>query len=107
MDLGNQDMKKNSCKKYYKNILNKDYEGIFDNKLKSIREKLFLNVHLAYNLKRNGFWSSRVSHLLHVRKCRGIFLYRPVSIAREWSLSLNLQTNLISKPLFNVAIDPD
>jgi hypothetical protein len=27
MDLGNQDMKKNSCKKYYKNILNKDYEG--------------------------------------------------------------------------------
>ena len=24
MDFGNQDMKKNSCKKYYKNILNKD-----------------------------------------------------------------------------------
>ena len=36
MDLGNQDMKKNSCKKYYKNILNKDYEEILDNKLKSI-----------------------------------------------------------------------
>jgi hypothetical protein len=32
MDLGNQDMKKNSCKKYYKNILNKDYEEICDNK---------------------------------------------------------------------------
>jgi hypothetical protein len=44
MDLGNQDMKKNSCKKYYKNILNKDYEEIFDNKLKSIdnNSKLFL-----------------------------------------------------------------
>jgi hypothetical protein len=43
MDLGNQDMKKNSCKKYYKNILNKDYEEIFDNKLKSIdnNSKLF------------------------------------------------------------------
>jgi hypothetical protein len=24
MDLENQNMKKNSCKKYYKNILNKD-----------------------------------------------------------------------------------
>jgi hypothetical protein len=35
MDLGNQDMKKNFCKKYYKNILNKAYEEIFDNKLKS------------------------------------------------------------------------
>ena len=36
MDLGNQDMKKN--------ILNKDYEEIFDNKLKSIynKSKLFL-----------------------------------------------------------------
>jgi hypothetical protein len=44
MDLGNQDMKKNYCKKYYKNILNKDYEEIFDNKLKSIdnNSKLFL-----------------------------------------------------------------
>ena len=40
MDLGNQDMKKNSCKKYYKNTLNKDYEV----KLKSIdnNSKLFL-----------------------------------------------------------------
>ena len=37
-------MKKNSCKKYYKNILNKDYEEIFDNELKSIdnNSKLFL-----------------------------------------------------------------
>ena len=44
MDLGNQDMKKNSCKKYCKNILSKDYEEIFDNKLKSIdnNSKLFL-----------------------------------------------------------------
>ena len=44
MDLGNQDMKKNFCKKYYKNILNKAYEEIFDNKLKSIdnNSKLFL-----------------------------------------------------------------
>ena len=32
MDLGKQDMKKNSCKKYYKNILNINYEEIFDNK---------------------------------------------------------------------------
>ena len=43
MDLGNQDMKKNSCK-ILQNILNKDYEEIFDNKLKSIdnNSKLFL-----------------------------------------------------------------
>jgi hypothetical protein len=36
--------KKNSCKKYYKNILNKDYEEIFDNRLKLIdnNSKLFL-----------------------------------------------------------------
>ena len=44
LDLGNQDMNKNFCKKYYKNILNEDYEEIFDNKLKSIdnNSKLFL-----------------------------------------------------------------
>jgi hypothetical protein len=44
MDLGNQDMKKNSCLKYNKNILNKDYEEIFENELKSIdnSSKLFL-----------------------------------------------------------------
>jgi hypothetical protein len=37
-------MNKNFCKKYYKNILNEDYEEIFDNKLKSIdnNSKLFL-----------------------------------------------------------------
>ena len=36
--------KNNSCKKYYKNILNKDYEEIFDNRLKLIdnNSKLFL-----------------------------------------------------------------
>jgi hypothetical protein len=32
LDLGNHDLKKNSCKKYYKNILIIDYEEIFDNK---------------------------------------------------------------------------
>jgi hypothetical protein len=47
MDLGNQDMKKNSCKKYYKNILNKDYEEIFDNRLKLIdnNSKSFYSKH--------------------------------------------------------------
>ena len=47
MDLGNQDMKKNYCKKYYKNILNKDYEEIFDNRLKLIdnNSKSFYSKH--------------------------------------------------------------
>jgi hypothetical protein len=29
MDFGNQDMKKNSCIKYYKIILNKDWRNIW------------------------------------------------------------------------------
>ena len=57
---------------------------------KSLR-KAFLKCSFNLQFKKKWFSSSRVSHLLHVRKCRGIFLYRPVSIAREWSLSLNLQ----------------
>jgi hypothetical protein len=61
---------------------------------KSLR-KAFLKCSFSLQFRKKWFSSSRVSHLLHVRKCRGSFLYRPVSIGREWSLSLNLQINLL------------
>jgi hypothetical protein len=62
---------------------------------KSLRKAFLLKCSFSLQFKKKWFSSSRVSHLLHVRKCRGILLYRPVSIAREWSLSLNLQINLL------------
>ena len=58
---------------------------------KSLRNAFLLKCSFSLQFKKKWFSSSIVSHLLHVRKCRGIFLYRPVSISREWSLSLNLQ----------------
>jgi hypothetical protein len=44
---------------------------------KSLR-KAFLKCSFNLQFKKKWFSSSRVSHLLHVRKCRGIFLYRSV-----------------------------
>ena len=47
MDLGNQYMKKNSCKKYYKSVLIKNYEEILDNKLKCKKKLRLGNDHLT------------------------------------------------------------
>ena len=51
MDLGNQDMKKN--------ILNKDYEEIFDNKLKSIDNNSKLALFKALKSKNKSEFYSK------------------------------------------------
>ena len=49
---------------------------------KSLR-KAFLKCSFSLQFKKKWFSSPRVPHLLHVRKCRGIFLYRPVYASRK------------------------